>query len=288
MSDYRSIPPTEAQALVETGAVHALDVRTPGEYANLGHIPDAWLLPVDLIASAPAVLPRDGKPILVYCEHGVRSVAACRWLAQAGVSPLLNMAGGMSAWTGPRDFGEGRVHGPSAWLLHNADLLAAGARVLDVAAGRGRHALLLAAAGLHVTAVDRDEAALAELSETAARAGVTVATEARDLETGDDVDLGDAAFDVVLVFRYLHRRLFPALRRALAPGGLLFYETFLVGQAERGHPKHRAFLLEPGELVTLIAPLTVLRSREGEYDGKLVASVVGRREGPKSATPDRV
>jgi rhodanese-related sulfurtransferase len=278
MSDYRSITPTEAHALVETGAVHALDVRTPGEYASLGHIPGAWLLPVDLIASAPAVLPRDGTPVLVYCEHGVRSVAACRWLAQAGVSPLLNMAGGMSAWTGPRTFGEGRVHGPSPWLLQNADLLAARARVLDVAAGRGRHALLLAAAGLHVTAVDRDEAALAELSETAARTGVTVATDVRDLETDDHVDLGDAMFDAVLVFKYLHRPLFPALQRALAPGGLLFYETFLLGQAERGHPKNPAFLLAPGELVALTAPLTVLRSREGEYDGTLVASVVARRE----------
>jgi rhodanese-related sulfurtransferase len=281
MGPYRSISPAEAQALVDAGAVHALDVRTPGEYAGLGHIPGAWLLPVDLIASAPAVLPRDGKPVLVYCEHGIRSVAACRWLAQAGVSPLINMAGGMSAWTGPRDFGEGPVQGPSAWLLQNADLLGAGARVLDVAAGRGRHALLLAAAGLRVTAVDRDAAALEDLARTAARAGVTIVTEVRDLETGEDIDLGDGAFDVVLVFKYLHRPVFPALRRALAPGGLLFYETFLVGQEERGHPKNPAFLLEPGELVSLVAPLTVLRSREGEYDGQLVASVVGRREGAR-------
>jgi rhodanese-related sulfurtransferase len=214
MSDYRSISPTEAQALVEAGAVHVLDVRTPGEYTGLGHIPGAWLLPVDLIASAPAALPRDGRPVLVYCEHGVRSVAACRWLAQAGVSPLLNMAGGMSAWSGPRAFDAGPVHGPSPWLLQNADLLGAGARVLDVAAGRGRHALLLAAAGLHVTAVDRDADALGELAATAARVGVTVTTETRDLETSADVDLGDAPFDVVLVFNYLHRPLFQPPARA--------------------------------------------------------------------------
>ena len=60
-----------------------LDVRTPGEYAQLGHIPHAWLLPVDLIASAPAVLP-GRSPVLVYCEHGVRSVAASRLLVAAG------------------------------------------------------------------------------------------------------------------------------------------------------------------------------------------------------------
>ncbi len=58
-----------------------LDVRTPGEYEQLGHIPHAWLLPVDLVASAPAVLPKDDRPVLVYCEHGVRSVAAAQLLA---------------------------------------------------------------------------------------------------------------------------------------------------------------------------------------------------------------
>jgi rhodanese-related sulfurtransferase len=278
MSEYRSISPTEAQSLVESGVVHVLDVRTPDEYTALGHIPDARLLPVDLIASAPAVLPRDGKPVLVYCEHGVRSAAACRWLAKAGVAPLLNMAGGMSRWTGRRAFEPGPVDGPSPWLLQNADLLRAGARVLDVAAGRGRHALLLAAAGLHVTAVDRDGAALAELAETAANVGATVVVEARDIESDGEVDLGDARFDVVLVFNYLHRPLFPAIRRALAPGGLLFYETFLVGQAERGHPKNPAFLLEPGELRARAAPLTVIRSREGDQDRKLLASIVARRD----------
>jgi hypothetical protein len=81
------------------------------------------------------------------------------------------------------------------------------------------------------------------------------------------------------VFSYLHRPVFPALLRALAPGGLLFYETFLVGQQERGHPKNPAFLLEPGELAARVAPLTVLRSREGDYDGKLVASVVASQNG---------
>ena len=99
-----------------------LDVRTPAEYEELGHIPGAWLLPVDLIVSAPAVLPPGDRPVLVVCEHGVRSVHAANVLAQAQV-PVLNMTGGMARWTGPRAFGPGEVHGPSDWLLANADLL---------------------------------------------------------------------------------------------------------------------------------------------------------------------
>jgi rhodanese-related sulfurtransferase len=278
MSNYRSVTPNEAESLVDGGAVHVLDVRTPEEYSRLGHIPGAWLLPVDLIPSAPAVLPRSGRPVLVYCEHGVRSVAACRWLARAGVAPLLNMSGGMSTWTGPRAFGEGTLHGPSSWLLQNAGLLPSGGHVLDIAAGRGRHALLLAAARFQVTAIDRDASALEDLARTAEAVGLTVVTMTRDLEIEGPVDLGDALFDVALVFNYLHRPLFPAILRALAPGGLLLYETFLTAKAERGHPKNPAFLLEPGELTARVAPLTVLRSREGEYDGRLVASVVARRD----------
>src|SRR5690606_29777598 len=152
------------------------------------------------------------------------------------------------------------------------------ARVLDLAAGRGRHALLLATSGFDVTAVDRDAEALASLSATAAHMGVTLTTEVRDLEAESEVDLGAARFDLVLVFHCLHRPLFPAIVRSVAPGGLLFYETFLVGQAQRGRPTNPAFLLEPGELPARVAPLVVLRQREGDVDGALVASVVARRD----------
>lgn len=273
---YRSIPPDEARALVERGAVHVLDVRTPEEYARLGHIPGAWLLPVDLVAAAPAVLPRDGRPVLVCCEHGVRSAAACRWLARAGVSPLVDLAGGLAAWNGPREFGAGVLRGPSTWLVENADWLPRRGRALDVAAGRGRHALLLAAAGLAVTAVDRDPDALASLADVAARTRLAVHTEVRDLESGP-ADFGRGAFDLVVVFNYLHRPLFPAIVRAVAPGGVLLYETFLAGQADRGRPRNPAFLLEPGELAGHVAPLEVLRQREGEVDGRLVSAVAARR-----------
>jgi hypothetical protein len=66
----------------------------------------------------------------------------------------------------------------------------------------------------------------------------------------------------------------PALRNALKPAGRIFYETFTTRQAERGHPRNPAFLLKEGELAGLMAPLTIARSREGEFDGRFIASVV--------------
>lgn len=273
----RTIAHDEARALLEGGGAVALDVRTPGEYEQLGHIPDAWLLPVDLVASAPAVLPADGRPVLVYCEHGVRSVAASRLLVEAGVQNVLNLAGGLAAWTGPRVFGPGALRGPSSWLIDNADLLPRGGKVLDVACGRGRHALLLASAGFDVHAIDRNPDAIAFLRATAQRLRLTLNAGVVDLEGDTPADLQTAGYDAVFVFNYLHRPIMPALVAALKPGGRLFFETFTARQAVRGHPKNPAFLLKDGELPELVAPLTVLRSREGEVDGRFISSIVAER-----------
>jgi rhodanese-related sulfurtransferase len=272
-----NVNPSEAEALVSASEVLVLDVRTPGEYEQLGHIAGAWLLPVDLVASAPAVLPAGDRPVLVVCEHGIRSQRAARMLADAGVQ-VLNMAGGMALWTGPREFGPGEVRGPSEWLVNNADLLPAGGAVLDVACGRGRHALLLASAGFSVRALDADPAHIEALRTLAGRWHLPVDAAVEDLEHGAP-ELGESGFDLVLVFNYLHRPLMPRLVGAVKPGGLLFYETFTIDQARRGRPTSPAHLLNHGELAGLVAPLTVIRERDGEVFGRMIASVVARREG---------
>jgi hypothetical protein len=81
----------------------------------------------------------------------------------------------------------------------------------------------------------------------------------------------------VIVFNYLHRPLMPAIVEAVAAGGVLIYETFTVAQALRGRPRNPSFLLNPGELPALVQPLRVVRTREGEFEGKCVASVVAMR-----------
>jgi SAM-dependent methyltransferase len=164
----------------------------------------------------------------------------------------------------------------SSWLVENLDLIARDQPVLDVASGRGRHAVYLAAGGWSVHAVDRHAEALAALEAHARSLGLPIETSRIDLETGDP-DLGAERYGTVLVFNYLHRPLMPALIRALKPGGVMLYETFTTGQRERGHPRNPDFLLADGELVTLVSPLEVVRRREGEVDGKLMASVAARK-----------
>jgi rhodanese-related sulfurtransferase len=272
---FKDVSPSEALGLVDKGAVRVLDVRTPEEYQELGHVPGSLLVPVDLIASAPAIL-GGGPPILVCCEHGVRSRHAASFLGRAGFEGVLNLAGGMSVWHGPRDHSAGPVRGPSPWLLENLDLLPPRGTLLDVASGRGRHALLFAAAGWAVRAVDRDAEALGALAAWAEALELPVKTEVVDLEKGPPA-LGTRAFALIIVFRYLYRPLVPALIEALSPGGLLLYETYTKAQAEKGHPRNPAFLLEPGELLELFAPLEVLRHREGEFDDGCLASLAARK-----------
>jgi SAM-dependent methyltransferase len=133
---------------------------------------------------------------------------------------------------------------PSDWIVRWTPLLPRAARVLDVACGRGRHVRWLAAAGHRVTAVDREDGLLAAL------AGLAEAVQA-DLE-GGPWPLPGRQFDAVVVTNYLWRPLFPALKAAVAPGGLLIYETFAQAHAALGRPRRPEFLLRPGELIDVL------------------------------------
>lgn len=278
--DFRNVDQKTAAELLAAGKIDVLDVRTSEEFQQLGHIPSATLLPLDLIASGAATLHDRQKPLLIVCEHGIRSVQAARFLSAAGFSGLLNLVGGMAAWSGPRDYSAGVPFGhpgPSSWLLENADLLPRDGFLLDLACGRGRHALLLAAAGFRIRAIDRDAEKIAALNQQAKKLELSIEADVDDLEV-EDKSLGSHAYDVILGIHYLHRALFPALIRAIRPGGILLYETFTVAQAARGKPTNPDYLLKPGELIQLVAPLTIERKREGEFDGVFVAGVAARRE----------
>ena len=143
----------------------------------------------------------------------------------------------------------------SPWLLRWVHLIAPRGSVLDVAAGTGRHTTWLAERGHRVTAVDRDAGAMGLLAD---RAEVVVA----DLES-DPWPLAGRAFDTVVVTNYLWRPLFGPLAAALAPGGVLFYETFAIGNESVGRPARREFLLGPGELLAAFPGLRIVAFEDG-------------------------
>ncbi|MGH8662168.1 MAG: class I SAM-dependent methyltransferase [Burkholderiales bacterium] len=135
---------------------------------------------------------------------------------------------------------------PSAWVVRWAGLVPAGGRVLDIACGNGRHARYFAARGHSVEAVDRDPDKLAAL------AGIPgISVRSADLESVPWPYEGER-FAGIVVVNYLHRPLFPRLLAALAPGGVLIYETFAAGNERYGRPSNPAFLLKRGELLEVV------------------------------------
>jgi SAM-dependent methyltransferase len=146
---------------------------------------------------------------------------------------------------------------PSAWVQRFAPLIRPGGLVLDLAAGNGRHSRLLIASGFAVRAVDRN------ISGLSALAGPRYGVWQLDLETDAPWPVGHG-YDGIVVTNYLHRPLLPAIANALAPDGLVIYETFALGNERLGRPRNPDFLLRPGELLEAFATLTVIAFEQGE------------------------
>ena len=152
------------------------------------------------------------------------------------------------------------VERPSSWFAWHAARIKRGSRVLDLACGTGRHALAAAALGAQVTGIDRDPNRLDIARKEAATRRLTISWIEADLESSWPVQ---GTFDVVLMFNYLDRGRMPRIVDAVAPGGLMLFETFLESQRAFGWgPDSDAHLLRSGELNGLVAPLVVLHGRE--------------------------
>jgi len=135
---------------------------------------------------------------------------------------------------------------PSDWVRRFASRIPRHGAVLDVACGGGRHSRLLAGCGHRVVAVDRNAEAIGQL------AGVMgVDARVADLESEPWPFPGER-FAGIVVTNYLHRALLPTLVESLAPGGVLIYETFALGNERFGRPSNPAFLLRPGELLAAV------------------------------------
>lgn len=134
-------------------------------------------------------------------------------------------------------------------------LLAPGAAVLDVACGSGRHMRWFAGRGHPVTGVDRSP----EAATAASAFGEVLQA---DIESGPWPFPG-RRFGAVVVTHYLWRPRLPDIVAAVAPGGVLLYETFGAGNETVGKPSRADFLLRPGELLAASAGLRVVAYEDG-------------------------
>jgi tellurite methyltransferase len=149
---------------------------------------------------------------------------------------------------------------PEPFLVEMLAMLPRRGLALDVAAGRGRNALLLAQAGLRVVAADVSRVGLDILAETARANRLAVWPVVMDF---DNVALRAESFDAIVNVNFLLRPLFAQFSRLLKPKGILVVDTFLVDQAELSHPRDPRFLLGHYELRELVAEMELLCYREG-------------------------
>jgi SAM-dependent methyltransferase len=141
---------------------------------------------------------------------------------------------------------------PSAWVARWAPLITLGT-VLDVACGGGRHSRLFLERGLKVVAIDREPQDIPGARFVQA-----------NLEDGSPWPLPGERFEAIVVTNYLHRPLMGILKDSLSQGGVLIYETFMLGNERFGRPSNPEFLLRPGELREAFKDLTLKGFEEGE------------------------
>ena len=93
-----SVTPNEAVLMMNRAKLFILDVRDDTEFAA-GHIQGAKHIPVAKLEERIQELAKQkNKPVLVVCQRGVRSNAACKVLAKHEFAQVSSLAGGLDKW----------------------------------------------------------------------------------------------------------------------------------------------------------------------------------------------
>jgi tellurite methyltransferase len=152
---------------------------------------------------------------------------------------------------------------PEPSLLEFLPMLPQGS-VLDVAAGKGRHSIVLARHRMRVVATDWSEVGLKSLLSVARKERLSIEAVGADLE--QSLPFRAQTFDLVVNINFLARALFPLLKSVLRIGGMLFFDTFTIDQAAIGHPRDPRFLLGHYELRNALSDMELVCYREGLVD----------------------
>ncbi|RVU85752.1 methyltransferase domain-containing protein [Leucothrix sargassi] len=268
-----------------------IDCRPHSEYIQ-GHIKGACSLPATTLFERMHELPKRTAPIHL-CGGEADLLTAADYLLDRGHSVVqqtvwtVELERELSA-TGALEVGDQskQLWQPAPLLQCFINEIAPKHRIntgkgLDIACGAGRDLAYLATKGWQMTGIDRSEDSLARVATLAKCCNVDVETILLDTEIGSDpfTQFDDDSFDLICVARYLHRPLFPYIKRLLKPKGIIIYQTFMEGceQTEIGRPKNPNFLLKPGELAEIFADTDILLDEvEILEDGRPVAAFIAR------------
>ena len=249
-------------------ALPLLDVRDERSFVA-GHAANAVNIPFDELASRMHELPEKGGTLHVFHDRAGDLERAVALLRERGYDALATRNVDLNE----RGLSRGCLWRPSAMLAEFVP--SEPGRAADLACGSGREAVYLACLGWQVDAVDILPDALERAEDLAMRNGVAIRTVRHDLTAGIPLDRG--RYDLVTMFRYLHRPLKEAAE-LLRPGGMLIVEAFHVSDAD-DPSRDRSRLIADGELAGLVEPLCrVVVMRDGVMrNGRCYSQVVAQR-----------
>jgi hydroxyacylglutathione hydrolase len=96
MEGIQQIRPAELAPMMASGSVEVIDVRGASEWDG-GHLPGVQNIPLALLPSRIAEIPRD-RPVVLQCQSGGRSAIAASLLRARGIQNVMNLTGGFTAW----------------------------------------------------------------------------------------------------------------------------------------------------------------------------------------------
>jgi tellurite methyltransferase len=242
-----------------------IDLRSSKQFI-LQHIKGSCSLPWERLPESMHELPANHKAISLLGEKS-QVEDASTFLTSKGYSISESFVIDVDYWLkmSEQQIVESGSHSVALWqanpLLTEVIALieneVAGRTAIDLACGAGRDSVYLAQRGWQVTAIDYKEDTLERCQQLAKRSQTSLRTLNQDLENSAQ-PLTNLSADLVLIMRYLHRPLFPAINDLIKVGGAIVYSTFMVGSEKYGSPKNPNYLLKVGELAEAFSSYKIL------------------------------
>lgn len=253
-----------------------LDIR-PSDDFSAGHLPQSANIPLEHLATRIHELPDRSVPLCLIDADPGRIAEAQAVLASRGYICACRLASADDL----TESGPARVHlwQPTPLLRQAIDAEPAppAVRALDLACGTGRDAVYLAMHGYRVDAIDILPDALTRAASLAGHCGAKLDPLVVDLR--HDWPFANGSYDLVCMFRFLHRPLLARLPLLLRPGGLLIIETFHEASATTPQgPTSPAHLLASGELHQAFSQLEILHHADAiERGGRFFSQIIARQ-----------
>jgi tellurite methyltransferase len=162
---------------------------------------------------------------------------------------------------------------PARLLKNNINLLTGG-QALDIASGKSQNAVFLSSQGYKVTAVDKSPSAAILANQYSLEKESAIKTVTEDILT---FKIKENSFDLIADFYFLEREIIPKIKIGLKKNGLVFFETYTIGQQNIDGPHNPDFLLNTNELISFFTDFFIIFYHERVENKNTIASLIAQK-----------